>query len=351
MKQQGPLAMKQTSDSKTSLAHEGRLSHSVIDREHQIIELTAFKKEKEQLESSLRERIKELNCLYGISEVIEHCEGSMDVLFQETVEFLPASWQYPNITCGRITFETHAYTTQGFQCTAWGQTSSILVGGKPAGTVEVYYVKEMPVLDEGPFLREERLLINAIGERLGRVVERIQGQKRLEIERAALKDMNIALRGVLAAAQDEQQEVGRRLQTNVNEIIIPIVHALENELSQDKRAVIALLKQNLNDIISPFANELSRTFMSLTPAEIRICHMIRDGLSTKDISRLQHLSPVTVSRHRQNIRRKLGLTNQNVNLATYLQNFMSDKSTSSKTSQPNQIGNPDAGEQAGQVWH
>ncbi len=324
--------MVQTFAPKTSLAQEDKFQQRVIELEHQVNELSIFKKEKEQLERSLRERMKELNCLYGIAEVVEHCEESVDVLFQETVELLPDSWQYPNLACGRITFETHEYTTQNFHCTAWRQISSILVGGRPVGAVEVYYVKEMPMLDEGPFLREERLLINAIGERLGRIVERIQGRKQLNIERAALREMNIALRRVLAVAQDEQQEVGRRIQTNVNQIIMPIVHALENEVSQDKRGFIALLKQNLNDIISPFADQLSKAFMSLTPAEIRICHMIRDGLSTKDISRLRHLSPVTVSRHREHIRRKLGLTNQTVNLATYLQNFMSDKKTSSKTS-------------------
>ncbi len=318
--------MIQTSAPNKSIAREGELRQHVIELERPVHELVTSKNEKDQLEHSLRERVKELHCLYGISEVVESCEGSLDVLFQKTVDLLPPSWQYPGVTCGRITFETHEYTTQGFQCTPWQQVSSILVGGKPAGAVEVYYLEEMPILDEGPFLKEERLLINAIGERLGRIIERIQGQKQLETERAALKNMNIALREVLSAAHDEQREMGKRIQTNVDQIITPIVHALENEISQDKRAYIDLLKQNLNDIISPFADQLSRAFMSLTPAEIRICHMIRDGLSTKDISQLRHLSPITVSRHREHIRRKLGLTNQTVNLATYLQNFMSENS-------------------------
>ena len=322
--------MIQTSAPNKSIAQEGKLPQRVIEPECRAYELVTSINEKDQLEHSLRERVKELNCLYGISEVVDSCEGSLDVLFQKTVKLLPLSWQYPSITCGRITFETHEYATQGFQCTPWRQVSTIRVGGKPAGAVEVYYVEEMPMLDEGPFLREERLLINAIGERLGRIAERIRGQKQLETERAALKDMNIALREVLAVAQDEQREVGKRIQTNVDQIIMPIVHALENEISQDKRAYIDLLKQNLNDIISPFADQLSRAFMSLTPAEIRICHMIRDGLSTKEISQLRHLSPITINRHREHIRRKLGLTNQTVNLATYLQNFMSENSSSSQ---------------------
>ena len=333
MERQESLAMIQTSAPKTSLAREETLKHRVIELECQVHELVISEKEKNQLEHSLRERVKELNCLYGIAEVVEHCKGSLDVLFQETVELLCLSWQHPTLSCGRITFETREYTTQNYQCTPWQQTSPIVVGGKSVGAVEVYYVEEMPMLDEGPFLKEERLLINAISERLGRIVERIQGQRQLEIERTALKDMNIALREVLAVAQGEQREVGKRIQTNVDQIIMPIVHALENEVSQDKRAYIDLLKHNLNDIVSPFADQLSKAFMSLTPAEIRICHMISDGLSTKEISQLRHLSPVTVSRHREHIRRKLGLTNQTVNLATYLQNFMSKNDMSSQTSQ------------------
>lgn len=320
--------MIQTPAPKTSLTREETLKQRIIELEYQVHELAISEKEKDQLEHSLRERVKELNCLYGIAEVVERCKGSLDVLFQETIELLCLSWQHPSLTCGRITFETREYTTQNYQCTPWQQTSPILVDGKPVGAVAVYYVEEMPMLDEGPFLKEERFLINAISERLGRIVERIQYQRQLEIERTALKDMNIALREVLAVAQGKQQEVGKRIQTNVDQIIMPIVHALENEVSQDKRAYIDILKHNLNDIVSPFADQLSKAFMRLTPAEIRICHMIRDGLSTKEISQLRHLSPVTVSRHREHIRRKLGLTNQTVNLATYLQNFMSENSTS-----------------------
>jgi len=263
-------------------------------------------------------------CLYGIAQLVENTGDSMDELLQGTVDLLPPSWQYPDITCARIRFESQDYLTDNFRPSPWQQNAVVTVATKEVGTVEVFYLEEMPQLDEGPFLKEERWLINAIGERLGRIAERIQTRRQLEVEQSALKDMNTALREVLATVQDEKKQVGRRIQANIDNVVIPILHTLENEVPSDKLGYVTLLKHNLEDIASPFVDRLSQAFMSLTRAEIQICHMIRDGLSSKEIARLRHLASVTVSRHREHIRQKLGLKNRAVNLASYLQNFMSE---------------------------
>ncbi len=299
------------------------LQQRVAELEQEVRRLAESEKEKAKLEHSLKERVKELNCLYGIAELVEQSRGSLDTLFQGTVELLPPSWQYPEITCGRITFESRRYLTRNFTQTQWRQGSPITVVGEQVGVVEVYYLEKMPELGEGPFLKEERLLIDAVAERLGKVAERIRAQKQLEVERTALKDMNIALREVLAKIQDEKREVGKRVQANIDKVVMPILLALENEVSHENAGYIRLIKRNLADIASPFVDRLSGAFMSLTPSEIRICNMIRGGLSTKEIARLRHLAPATVSRHREHIRKKLGLVNEMINLATYLQNFMS----------------------------
>jgi DNA-binding NarL/FixJ family response regulator len=85
-----------------------------------------------------------------------------------------------------------------------------------------------------------------------------------------------------------------------------------------------LLKKNLDDMISPFV-EKNQMFMSkLSPIEIQISNMIKHGLSTKAVARIRGISPATVSRHRENIRRKLNLTDNKINLASYLNSLMDE---------------------------
>ena len=275
------------------------------------------------LEHALRERIKDLSCLYRIAEMIEQHSNSTENILQAIADLLPPAWQYPEITCSRIVFENKKYVSAKFKNTKWKQTADIKVGNKKAGTVEVYYLEKKPILDEGPFLKEERLLINAVAERIGRAAERIQAEQQLEMERTALNNMNIALREVLGKMEEERKEIGSTIQANVDKVIMPILLALEKEVPIGQQAYVALLRKNLEEITSPFTSKLLRAFMSLTPVEVQTCNMIKNGLSTKEIARLRNISPSTVNRHREHIRRKLGITNKDVNLASYLLNFMS----------------------------
>ncbi len=280
--------------------------------------------EQQRIQHALGERVKELNCLYGITRVVDRCGDSVDELLQETVAILPGSWQYPEITCARIVFAQKEYTTESFQQSRWRQAADLAVLGQKAGVVEVYYLAEMPTLDEGPFLKEERLLIDAVAERTGRIIERIHARQQLQVERASLEQSNIAMRRLMDRINEEKAEIGQALQSNVDKIILPILHALESSASPQQGGYLSLLRRNLEEITSPFADGLAKAFMGLTPAEIRICDMVRRGMTTKEIARLQVISPSTVSRHREHIRHKLQLTNREVNLTTYLNTFMSD---------------------------
>jgi PAS domain S-box-containing protein len=127
----------------------------------------------------LRERVKELNCLYGISQLVEHADLSLPEILRGTVELVSQAWQYPEIVCARITLEDQEYQTEGFRETIWRQSRDIRVYREPAGRIEVYYLEERPEEDEGPFLQEERSLLNAVAERLGRIVERVRIEQAL----------------------------------------------------------------------------------------------------------------------------------------------------------------------------
>jgi PAS domain S-box-containing protein len=117
------------------------------------------------------ERIKELRCLYEISKLVEKPGTSLDEMLQETTNLLLSAWQFPDITCSRIVFETQEFRTKNFKETRWRQCSDIEVNGKKVGSVEIYYLEEKPTIAEGPFLKEERDLIDAVAERLGKFVE------------------------------------------------------------------------------------------------------------------------------------------------------------------------------------
>jgi DNA-binding NarL/FixJ family response regulator len=141
----------------------------------------------------------------------------------------------------------------------------------------------------------------------------------IQQEHQALQEANIALRAVLSRLEEEKRQIKASILANIQKIIMPIVFELELEVSGRQRSYVTLLRQSLQEIASPFLTQMSREHMQLTPVEIAISTMIRNGLSTKEIAQLRCISAATVRRHRENIRRKLGLRNRRVNLTTYLQ--------------------------------
>lgn len=285
--------------------------------------------EPDKVEYALRERIKELNCLYGISQLAERHLYSLESLLQELVNFLPHSWQFPELTCARILFKGKTYVSYGFQVTDWRQSSRIYMYHEAVGEVGVFYLEECPPADEGPFLKEERALLDAVAEQIGTIATRMSADlelqetnQQLTLEREALKESNIALHTVLARIEQEKQEIHHDIKMNVDKILMPILHALASQLTPAQVKYVDILQTNLEEITSPFIGQLSLSYHSMTPTEIAICNMIKNGMSTKEIAEMRAVSEATINRHRENIRRKLGITNKDVNLVTLLQSSM-----------------------------
>jgi len=127
--------------------------------------------------AALTERVKELTCLYGIAQIAGEPGISLEDVLQRIVELLPPAWQYPDIAVARITLDGIAYMTPSFRECNRMQTAEIIAGGASRGVVEVVYREERPDLDEGPFLREERSLINAVAGQVALVIERRQAEE------------------------------------------------------------------------------------------------------------------------------------------------------------------------------
>jgi PAS domain S-box-containing protein len=144
-----------------------------------ITERRKIEEERDKLIHDMGERIKEFNCLYHTSRFIQKNRSLPDI-FQDLVDIIPSSWQYPEITRTKVRFNRDEYISGSFKETKWKQTSDIVVHGKRVGSIEVYYLEEKPELDEGPFLKEERELIDTLARQLAEAIERIEAEKSLQ---------------------------------------------------------------------------------------------------------------------------------------------------------------------------
>ena len=120
----------------------------------------------------LNERIKELNCLYTISDVVEDYGNSVVNIYENAAKVIANGMKYVGYACARITVNGNEYKTDNFKESEWKLSENMIVFKEVAGTIDVFYLKEFSELDEGPFLKEERSLLDAIAERLGRATER-----------------------------------------------------------------------------------------------------------------------------------------------------------------------------------
>lgn len=158
-----------------------------------------------EITHALKERVKELNCLYSISDIVEKSGLDLDMVQKRVIEIIPVAWQYPEITCCRIIIEGKVVQNPDFMETPWRQAQDIIVNGKSIGVIEVFYRQEKPDKDEGPFLAEERSLINAIAERMAKLVERNIAEKALH--ESELK--NIALLNAIPDLMFQVEGSGR----------------------------------------------------------------------------------------------------------------------------------------------
>ncbi len=148
-----------------------------------------------------------------------------------------------------------------------------------------------------------------------------------------LVEANTALRVLVKDRHLDKIELEKKVLFNIRELVEPFVEKLERSgLNNKQNAFLDILKSNLNDIVSSFSSRLSERYMRLTPMEIKVANLVRQEKTTKEIATLLQVSITTIDFHRKNIRHKLGLTNERVNLKTFLQTIQSANSTSTSAS-------------------
>jgi len=147
-------------------------------------------------------------------------------------------------------------------------------------------------------------------------------EEELEVQSHHLQEVNAALKVLLQQREDDKRELEENVVSNVKDLIIPYIEQLKKMISEkDQRTVVGILETNLNNIVSPFIRKVSSKMLKLTPMEIRISSLIKEGKTSKEIAELLFLAENTVLFHRYNIRTKLGVKNQKINIISYLRSF------------------------------
>lgn len=170
----------------------------------------------------------------------------------------------------------------------------------------------------------EKALRKARDELEKRVKERTSKlaeiNKELEVKTINLEEANTALRVLLKKKDETRMELEEKILFNIEELVIPILDKLKSAVGLDRRqaAYVSVLEKTLNDIISGFSRTLSSRRYSLTPTELQVAGLIRQGKQSKEIATFMNLSEKTIETHRRNIRGKIGIKNQKVNLRTHL---------------------------------
>jgi signal transduction histidine kinase len=208
---------------------------------HWLQNLTEHRRTEEALRirtHELDQRVKELRCLYGISNLVEEPRVSLEEILQGVVDLIPPTCRYPGDNCARISFGEQTFATDNFEETARKQTSDIMVRGERVGCLEVYYVGAQAEVDAGLVLRDERDLLNAITERLGRIIERRQAE-----EQVRRHEEQLAVLNVVAATVSRSLDLERVLNDALSEVLRLDV------LGHEARASICLLDERTGDLV------------------------------------------------------------------------------------------------------
>ena len=146
-------------------------------------------------------------------------------------------------------------------------------------------------------------------------------EQELQQQKIVLEKKNIALKEILEQIGIEKEQMKEDVIANVEKLLLPLIKKLKRRVRQSDQKQIALLEKNIFELTSQFGTHISDHKWKLTPREIELCVLIKQGLSSKEISQMLNLSATTIETHRNHIRKKMGILNKQVNLTSYLQTF------------------------------
>ncbi len=185
------------------------------------------------------------------------------------------------------------------------------------------YLRESHPHDEKEeeFLRAAANVLAGIIERRRAEDKMMETAEQLKIEREALERKNIALGEIMDRIDSEKDALKRQLVTNVEQAIIPTLVRLKQSSKPFQKPIFEMLEKDLREIASPFLDTLKKDQIKLSPRELEVCRLIKNGMTSKEIAEALNLSLLTVYKYRDLIRKKLGLVKDGTNLQTYLRSL------------------------------
>jgi len=194
---------------------------------------------------------------------------------------------------------------------------------------EYSYEREYRIIRKDSQIRWVHEIIQNISNKSGKpdllqgtiydITARKQTEKELQEKTKNLEELNTALKVLLAKRQEDKSQVEEKIMINMRELVKPYLEKLKNEgLNRNQKTYMDIIESNVEEIVSSFTVRMSSSHLNLTPTEIQVANLIKQGKRSKEIAELMHSSPKAVAFHRGNIRKKLGLQNKKTNLRSYL---------------------------------
>ncbi len=180
-----------------------------------------------------------------------------------------------------------------------------------------FYMRSIRLDSDGPvqviISHEEITALKQTEEALRKSKDAIEAQKR------NLEETNIALKVLLRQRDEDKQELEQKVLTNIKDLVFPYIERLKRApLRAKDKTNVEIIESHLNEVISPLMQRLTHLNILLTPQEMQIAALVKDGKTSKEIADVLHVSETTVHFHRKNLRNKFGIKNRSTNLRSYL---------------------------------
>ena len=285
--------------------------------------------ERDQSYSALKEQLRTFDCLYNLSLLLRSNFITSVSILEQAVKIIPRAFQEPSAIGISIAGAGHNVVSSTFVRSSNNILHRFFINENlEEGLLEISLLQNDKMESPLSFSEHERNSIPTIASLLGSSIERLysinelnRSKQLLEEQNIELEQKNSALKEILEHIESERTKVQDEVALNIENFIMPLIEKLSLNSSSAQQAQLDILKTNLNNILSTFGRKISGIETQLSPREIEISNLIKNGLSSKEIADLLRISIRTVERYRYNIRVKLDIVNQKINLITYLQSI------------------------------